>query len=163
LRSGSPLLRPRDADALRAELRRVAEESGMPLTFGGEVHDDTLLLTEFFGTRTSGMRGLAVLPSAGLGGATVVARRPMSVADYRRVLAERLARGGSGGPAATLSARELDVLAQVALGCTNAEAAKRLSLKPETVKSYLRSATAKLGAHTRHEAVAKARRARLLP
>ena len=64
---------------------------------------------------------------------------------------------------ATLSARELDVLAQVALGCTNAEAAKRLSLKPETVKSYLRSATAKLGAHTRHEAVAKARRARLLP
>jgi DNA-binding CsgD family transcriptional regulator len=43
------------------------------------------------------------------------------------------------------------------------EAAKRLSLKPETVKSYLRSATAKLGAHTRHEAVAKARRARLLP
>jgi LuxR family transcriptional regulator, regulator of acetate metabolism len=279
--AGSPLLRPRDADALRAELRRVAEESGMPLTFGGEVHDDTLLLTEFFGARTSGMRGLAVLPSAGLGGATVVARRPMSVADYRRassithdydgpvlqegiksilavpvvvegrsravlygayraaapigdrtadlmiasarrlsrelsirdevdrrlrlrdahlaglggggateeirevhaqlrrlaadpsappalraqlrVLAERLARGRSDGAAAALSARELDVLAQVALGCTNAEAAKRLSLKPETVKSYLRSATAKLGAHTRHEAVAKARRARLLP
>jgi LuxR family transcriptional regulator, regulator of acetate metabolism len=80
----SPLLRPRDADALRAELRRVAKESGMPLTFGGEAHDDTLVLTEFFGTRTSGMRGLAVLPSAGLGGATVVARRPMSVADYRR-------------------------------------------------------------------------------
>jgi LuxR family transcriptional regulator, regulator of acetate metabolism len=278
--AGSPLLRPRDADALRAELRRVADESGMPLTFGGEVHDDTLLLTEFFGTRTNGMRGLAVLPSAGLGGATVVARRPMAVADYRRassithdydgpvlqegiksilavpvvvegrsravlygayraaapigdrtanlmigaarrlshelrvrdevdrrlrmheaqvanvvgaraeevrevhaqlrrlaadastppalraqlrVLAERLTRPESGGATPPLSPRELDVLAQVALGCTNAEAAKRLSLKPETVKSYLRSATAKLGAHTRHEAVAKARRARLLP
>lgn len=276
--AGSSLLRPRDTDALRAELRRVAQESGMPLTFGGEVHEDTLLLTEFFGARTGGMRGLAVLPSAGLGGATVVARRPISVADYRkassithdydgpvlqegigsilavpvvvegrsravlygayrsaapigdctvdlmiasarrlsreltirdevdrrvrlqeahlargaateeirevhaqlrrlasdpsaapklraqlRVLAERLARGKSSGSAAALSARELDVLAQVALGCTNAEAAKRLSLKPETVKSYLRSATAKLGAHTRHEAVAKARRARLLP
>jgi DNA-binding CsgD family transcriptional regulator len=278
LHSGTSLLRPRDADALRAELRRVAEQSGMPLTFGGEVHDDTLLLTEFFGARTAGMRGLAVLPSAGLGGATVVSRRPLSVPDYRRassithhydgpvlqegirsilavpvvvdgraravlygayraaapigdrtsdlmiasarrlsrelsirdevdrrlrlrdaqmtggaateeirevhaqlrrlaadpssppalqaqlrVLADRLARGRSTGPAAALSARELDVLAQVALGCTNAEAAKRLSLKPETVKSYLRSATAKLGAHTRHEAVAKARRARLLP
>lgn len=277
MRSGGSLLRPRDADALRAELRRVADESGMPLTFGGEVHDDTLLLTEFFGTRTAGMRGLAVLPSAGLGGATLVSRRAMSVADYRsassithhydgpvlqegirsivavpvvvegrsravlygayraaapigdrtadlmiasarrlsreltirdevdrrlrlrdahmaggaateeirevhaqlrrlaadpssppalqaqlRVLAERLTRGRSA-PATALSARELDVLAQVALGCTNAEAAKRLSLKPETVKSYLRSATAKLGAHTRHEAVAKARRARLLP
>jgi DNA-binding CsgD family transcriptional regulator len=277
LHSGSSLLRPRDADALRAELRRVAEQSGMPLTFGGEVHDDTLLLTEFFGARTAGMRGLAVLPSAGLGGATVVSRRPLSVPDYRRassithhydgpvlqegiksilavpvvvdgrsravlygayraaapigdrtadlmissarrlsrelsirdevdrrlrlrdaqlaggaateeirevhsqlrrlaadpsappalraqlrVLAERLARGKSV-PATALSARELDVLAQVALGCTNAEAAKRLSLKPETVKSYLRNATGKLGARTRHEAVAKARRARLLP
>src|SRR3954454_22109345 len=82
--AGRSLLRPRDADALRAELRRVAEESGMPLTFGGEVHDDTLLLTEFIGTRSSGMHGLAVMPSAGLGGATVVARRPLSVADYRR-------------------------------------------------------------------------------
>jgi DNA-binding CsgD family transcriptional regulator len=88
---------------------------------------------------------------------------PPALSAQLRVLAERLARGRSGGPAAALSTRELDVLAQVALGCTNAEAAKRLSLKPETVKSYLRSATAKLGAHTRHEAVAKARRARLLP
>jgi DNA-binding CsgD family transcriptional regulator len=55
------------------------------------------------------------------------------------------------------------VLAQIALGCTNAEAAERLSLKPETVKSYLRSAAAKLGTRTRHESVSKARRARLIP
>jgi DNA-binding CsgD family transcriptional regulator len=278
----SPLLRPRDADALRAELRHVAVAAGLPVTFGGEVHEEALLLTEFVGTRTHSMRGLAVRPSAGLGGATMVAGRPMSVADYGkastithdydapvlqegirsilavpvvvagraravlygayratapigdrtadlmigaarrlsrelqvrdevdrrlhmreahlanfgaggagaeeirevhaqlrrlaadssappalraqlRVLAERLVRGGSLPAAATLSPRELDVLAQVALGCTNAEAAQRLSLKPETVKSYLRSATAKLGAHTRHEAVTKARRSRLLP
>ena len=71
---------------------------------------------------------------------------------------------GERGPRAPpLTSRELDVLAQVALGCTNSEAAQRLSLKPETVKSYLRSATAKLGARTRHEAVSKARRSRLLP
>jgi LuxR family transcriptional regulator, regulator of acetate metabolism len=273
------LLRPRDADALRAELRHAAAAAGLPVTFGGQVHGGTLLLTEFVGTRTSSMRGLAVRPSAGLGGATMVAGRPMSVADYRnaatithdydapvleegirsilavpvvvqgtaravlygayraaapigdrtadlligaarrlshelrirdevdrrmrlheahvanaagaraeevrevhaqlrrlaadpsappalgaqlRVLADRLARGGSS-PEVKLSPRELDVLAQIALGCTNAEVAQRLSLKPETVKSYLRSATAKLGAHTRHEAVSKARRSRLLP
>jgi LuxR family transcriptional regulator, regulator of acetate metabolism len=272
------LLRPRDADALRAELRHIAA-TGPQVTFGGEVHGETLLLTEFVGTRTSSMRGLAVRPSAGLGGATMVVGRPMSVADYRsaatithdydapvleegirsilavpvvvegharavlygayraaapigdrtadlmigaarrlsqelrirdevdrrmrmretqaanatgaraeevrdvhaqlrrlaadpsappalraqlRVLADQLARGGSS-PEVTLSPRELDVLAQIALGCTNAEAAQRLSLKPETVKSYLRSATAKLGARTRHEAVSKARRSRLLP
>ena len=71
---------------------------------------------------------------------------------------------GDGPTVSTpLTARELDVLAQVALGCTNAEAAERLSLKPETVKSYLRSAAAKLGTRSRHEAVSKARRSRLIP
>jgi LuxR family transcriptional regulator, regulator of acetate metabolism len=279
----SSLLRPRDADALRAELRHVAAETSLPLTFGGQVHDGTLLLTEFFGTRTGAMRGLAVRPSAGLGGATVVARRPIAVADYRNAatithdydapvltegirsilavpvvvdgraravlygayraaapigdrtadamvasarrlsmelrvrdevdrrmrlreaqlanfgdnvasaeqirevhadlrrlasdsapavrgqlqdLADRLARAVSGetpAVATPLTSRELDVLSQVALGCTNAEAAQRLSLRPETVKSYLRSAAAKLGTRTRHEAVSKARRSRLIP
>ena len=55
------------------------------------------------------------------------------------------------------------MIALAALGCTNSEAAQRVSLRRETVKSYLRSATAKLGTRTRHEAVTKARRSRLLP
>jgi len=38
------LLRPRDTDAVRAELRRVAAEAGVPVLFGGEVHEDALLL-----------------------------------------------------------------------------------------------------------------------
>jgi DNA-binding CsgD family transcriptional regulator len=274
-------LRPRDADAVRAELRTMATDTGLPLTFGGEVHGDVLLLSEFFGTRTGAMRGLAVRPSAGLGGATMVVQRPISVADYRlssdithdydepvmsegirsilavpvvvdgaaravlyaahrrsapigdraaaamvasarrlsdelrvrdevdrrmrlreaaltnfddhpadteqirsvyadlrklaadnptlsgqlRSLADRLAGALHGEPSgsAPLTAREVDVLAQVALGCTNSEAAQRLSLQPQTVKSYLRSAAGKLGAHTRHEAVSKARRLRQLP
>ncbi|WP_231503151.1 LuxR C-terminal-related transcriptional regulator [Blastococcus sp. URHD0036] len=62
-----------------------------------------------------------------------------------------------------LSARELDVLAQVALGCSNRDAAERLSLRPETVKSYLSAAMTKLDAHTRLEAVVHARRLGLLP
>ncbi|ORA34937.1 helix-turn-helix transcriptional regulator [Mycobacterium aquaticum] len=275
------LLRPRDADAVRAELRRMAADTGLPLAFGGEVHGDALLLSEFIGTRTGAMRGLAVRPSAGLGGASMVARRPIAVPDYRRSatithdydepvltegirsilavpvvvdgtaravlygahrssapigdrtaaamltsarrladelrvrdevdrrmrlreaqlanfdsqpadteqiravyadlrrlaadtpalavplrdLADRLAGAlrGDAPASAPLTAREVDVLAQIALGCTNAEAAQRLSLKPETVKSYLRSATAKLGARTRHEAVSKARRLRQIP
>ena len=268
------VLRPRDTDAVRAELRHVAAETGVPVLFGGEVHGDALLLTEFVGTRTGGLRGLAVRASSGLGGASMVAGRPLSVADYRsaesithdydgpvltegirsvlavpvvvdgraravlygahrasapiggrtadRMLASarrlsaelrvrdevdrrmrlreaqvagvgdeqvravhaelrRLAAAGAAptstellqladqlagaapDSAATLTAREIDVLAQVALGCTNIEAAQRLSLKPETVKSYLRNATAKLGARTRYEAVSKARRSGLLP
>nr|WP_206440913.1 helix-turn-helix transcriptional regulator [Streptomyces scabichelini] len=62
-----------------------------------------------------------------------------------------------------LAPRELDVLACVAAGTTNAAAADRLGLRPETVKAYLRSAMRKLGAHTRLEAVVAARRAGLLP
>ncbi|MGU3500707.1 response regulator transcription factor [Mycobacterium sp. C31M] len=268
------LLRPRDTDVVRAELRRVATEGGVPVLFGGEVHGDALLLTEFVGTRTAGLRGLVVRSSSGLGGASMVAGRPLAVSDYRNaasithdydtpVLTEGIQsvlavpvvidgvpramlygayRSGApfGGQAAdlmvgsarrlatelrirdevdrrlrlreaqltgganpetvrevyaglrTLAARsdadtgaelnrlaellakpevselqltprELDVLAQIALGCTNAEAAERLSLRPETVKSYLRSAATKLGTHSRHEAVSRARRAGLLP
>ncbi|WP_319460721.1 response regulator transcription factor [Micromonospora sp. RTP1Z1] len=66
-------------------------------------------------------------------------------------------------PANPLSPRETDVLACVALGCTNADVAEQLGLRPETVKSYLRSAMRKLGAHTRLEVVVAARRAGLLP
>ncbi|MET7767600.1 LuxR C-terminal-related transcriptional regulator [Nocardia sp. NPDC005366] len=277
------LLRPRDGDALRSEIRWVAAKAGVPVVFGGEVHEDTLLLTEFVGTVTNGLRGLPVLRASGLGGRVMDTRRPASVADYRsaatithhydvpvsgegirsvlavpvvvdsrsrailyaatrggaplgdrttdflmqagrrlateitvrdevdrrlrllrsappaldtapavveelrdlhaelRELArtasdelrthlhdvcERMARTLNGDPssdAPRLSGREIDVLAQVALGCTNRETAQRLCLGPETVKSYLRSAMAKLDAHSRHEAVVRARRHGLLP
>ena len=81
--------------------------------------------------------------------------------DLAGQLAAALA-GETAPTGAVLTVRELDVLAEIALGCTNAEAAQRLSLKAETVKSYLRSAATKLGAHTRHEAVSKARRGGLI-
>ncbi|MGW6566386.1 response regulator transcription factor [Streptomyces sp. NPDC054975] len=71
--------------------------------------------------------------------------------------------GRAGAPGVTLTPRELDVLAAVASGATNAAAADRLGLRPETVKGYLRSTMRKLEAHTRLEAVVAARRAGLLP
>ncbi|MYU20003.1 helix-turn-helix transcriptional regulator, partial [Streptomyces sp. SID8361] len=82
----------------------------------------------------------------------------------------RLARATSGRGrerdrphGADLSPREVDVLACVASGATNSAAAERLGLRPETVKSYLRSSMRKLGARTRLHAVVEARRAGLLP
>ncbi|WP_411151195.1 response regulator transcription factor [Streptomyces sp. A30] len=63
----------------------------------------------------------------------------------------------------SLAPREVDVLACVAAGATNAVAAERLGVTAETVKGYLRSAMRKLGARTRGEAVVAARRAGLLP
>lgn len=274
-----PLLRPRDGDALRAEIRRLAAVAGVPVIFGGEVSADTLRLTEFAGVRTNGLRGLSVTRASGLGGRVVASRRPAAVSDYgnalsithhydgpvlgeglrsvvavpvvvsgrsravlyaaargagplgdrtadalvqagrrlateigvrdevdrrlrlldtatpapatdgvvteelRAVQAElraiadaagddhmrnrlrevgaRLTRALAGEPAPDtprLARREIDVLSQVALGCSNQAVAQRLSLGPETVKSYLRSAMRKLDAHSRHEAVATARR-----
>ncbi|WP_305094679.1 LuxR C-terminal-related transcriptional regulator [Prescottella sp. R16] len=282
------LLRPRDRDALRAELRRVAATGIVPVLFGGEVQDNTLHLGEFVGTHTDGLRGLAVAESSGLGGRVVERKNPIAIHDYsrdlsithhydRQVIAEglqsvlavpvvvqgtpravvyaavrentpigdrltdvmiqagrrltseitirdevdrrvrlldaavaeqsahpavdaeeirdvhaelrsiaqmigdpelqerlralsgRLAGLGSPQPpspthpAVTLSTRELDVLAHAALGCTNVEIAERISVKPQTVKSYLRSAMGKLDTHTRREAVVAARRLGLLP
>ena len=275
----SALLRPRDGDALRAELRRVAVLGDVPVMFGGEVHADTLVITEYHGIRTAGLRGLAVRSNSGLGGASMVEGRPLSVVDYRsassithdydgpvlsegirsvlavpvvvdgraravlygayrsgapfgsrvadlvvqsarrlgeelrirdevdrrmrlrdahqanhgggvtseqvrhvhaelrrlaaeapadmqerlHALAHTLAGTADPSGAPTLTRRELDVLALVALGCTNAEAAQRLSLKAETVKSYLRNAATKLGTRTRYESVSAARRLRLIP
>jgi DNA-binding CsgD family transcriptional regulator len=79
-------------------------------------------------------------------------------------IAARLTAAPATAPTANpLSPRELDVLAMVAVGCGNAETARRLGLLPETVKSYLRNAMRKLGTHGRMETVVTARRLGFLP
>lgn len=83
----------------------------------------------------------------------------------------RLVGASSAEPAPTtgsvgtvrLSPRETDVLACAALGATNVEIASQLGLREGTVKAYLGAAMSKLDASTRHAAVARARRAGLLP
>ncbi|MFH9013300.1 response regulator transcription factor [Streptomyces sp. NPDC017943] len=86
-------------------------------------------------------------------------------AELLRACTLLAADGGGPGPAARvrLAPREVDVLACVAAGATNAAAAQRLGVTPETVKGYLRSAMRKLRARTRGEAVVAARRAGWLP
>jgi DNA-binding CsgD family transcriptional regulator len=81
-----------------------------------------------------------------------------------QLVCDRLSRSSSppAGPN-PLSPRELDVLAMVAVGCGNAEAARRLGILPETVKSYLRNTMRKLGTHGRMETVVTARRLGYLP
>lgn len=57
---------------------------------------------------------------------------------------------------AQLTDRERDVLAQVAAGATNAEAAASLFVSVETVKTHLRSLLAKSGSRHRTELVVRA-------
>lgn len=83
--------------------------------------------------------------------------------DRLIALSDRLS--GSGTPTRsiiTLSRRELDVMIQLAAGCTNREIAERLSILPTTVKTHLKHAMRKLGVRNRVEAVSAARHAGLL-
>jgi DNA-binding CsgD family transcriptional regulator len=54
-----------------------------------------------------------------------------------------------------LTARELEVLDLVRSGMTNGEIAGTLVVSPATIRSHLEHAFAKLGAHTRTEAIAR--------
>jgi DNA-binding NarL/FixJ family response regulator len=64
--------------------------------------------------------------------------------------------------ATSLTPREQEVLALVAEGRSNAEVAGRLFISAKTVSVHLSNLMAKLGASSRTEAVAVARRTRLL-
>jgi LuxR family transcriptional regulator, regulator of acetate metabolism len=274
-----------DRPEIHRTLTRIRDATGLPLTFGGEVGSGRqVTLTQFAGSSTGALRGVALECGRGLGGKVVALRRPIVLNDYvgsagishhydhiiqaeglramvaapvvvgrvvrgvvygalrssvplgdrvvqsvvesareleqslavrdevtRRlawldrydsagtarpqwelvreayaelriatkdvndaVLRQRLKevceklstvgdRPAQPGARPNLSARELDVLACVALGWTNAQVASDLGITPETVKSYLRGAMRKLVAHSRMEAVVTARRLGLLP
>jgi two-component system response regulator DesR len=71
-------------------------------------------------------------------------------------LGGELAIGAPGRP--ELTRRERDVLRCLADGLTNEEIGAKLFLSPETVRGYVRKATARLGARNRMQAVAAALR-----
>jgi DNA-binding CsgD family transcriptional regulator len=275
-------VRPDDVIAYRKALRIVRQHTGVPLVFGGQILDRTLVLSDVIGARSNALRGLRIDPGKGAGGHVLRVGRPVYLEDYRSAetitheydaavtregisglvavpvkvagavrgvlyaasragaigdtatgvvdgVARRLAgeiavrdeverrlqrithsvaervgdvsdleeireisaelrriaselsdpglrerlRSATGRlvhlgrppqePTVDLTPRELDVLGEVALGCSNAEAAERLDLLPETVKAYLRSASQKLGTSGRIRTVREARRLRLLP
>ncbi|MTD53819.1 LuxR C-terminal-related transcriptional regulator [Amycolatopsis pithecellobii] len=72
---------------------------------------------------------------------------------------------GTDNPArgSLLTTRESDVVSLAGLGYSNARIAEALGLTVHTVKSYMKSAMAKLDAQSRLEAVVLARRAHLIP
>ena len=78
---------------------------------------------------------------------------------------QRLVTPSTAGPdqPGELTRREIDVLAEVAVGASNRDVGDRLELATETVKAYLKSASAKLGTGNRFQAVSEARRRGLLP
>jgi DNA-binding NarL/FixJ family response regulator len=78
------------------------------------------------------------------------------------VLAGILASADFAGKLPSLTQRERDVLRLLADGLSNEEIGKRLFISPETVRTHVRKAMAKLDADTRTQAVAKALRQSLI-
>ncbi|GAA0260730.1 response regulator transcription factor [Cryptosporangium japonicum] len=101
-----------------------------------------------------GVRGFLPKTSSG----SVLAAAIRTVAGGGRYVDPELAADAIAAGESPLTPREADVLELAADGATIEEIAVRISLSPGTVRNHLSSATGKLGAHNRHEAVAAARR-----
>ena len=88
-------------------------------------------------------------------GARLLARRPPR------------AEGAGGNPQAQavlgISARELEVLHEIAAGHSNKEIAARLHVSPNTVKTHVARLLEKLGAKRRTDALRRARELGLMP
>ena len=84
------------------------------------------------------------------------------VVDEAAVRADARLDGAEDGDGA-LTRRELSVLRLVAHGLGNKEIASELGISTHTVKYYLASVLAKLGVHSRTEAVTVALRKGLVP
>jgi LuxR family maltose regulon positive regulatory protein len=91
------------------------------------------------------------------------ARELLAALQVRPALSRERAPASSPQPfVEPLTPRELDVLALLGLGLTNAEIGERLVISLPTVKSHTRNLYSKLGVHSRREAVARARELGLL-
>jgi DNA-binding CsgD family transcriptional regulator len=67
---------------LRITVVRAHRLTGLPVVFGGSVHQDSLVLSESAGMRTRSLYNLVVAPRRGLGGRALQARKPASVLHY---------------------------------------------------------------------------------
>jgi PAS domain S-box-containing protein len=90
----------------------------------------------------------------------VTATRELLTLVHER-LAGPPAGGAPGSPGASLSRRELEVLKLMAEGLGTAAAAERLRVSSATIRNHAQNIFAKLGVHSRLEAVAFASKHRL--
>lgn len=92
----------------------------------------------------------------------VAAGKPFFHADVADVLHRRTTARAAASTHATLTPRELDVLALMATTATNREIAAQLTLAEETVRSHVKSILRKLNARNRTQAVVEALRLELI-
>ena len=125
-----------------------------------EEHGPELPLMFVSGERTESFDRVAGLTI----GADDYLVKPFAADELLARLRSLLRRAGRPEAAAsTLTRRELEVLRLLADGLDQAEIAERLVISPKTVGTHIERILAKLGAHSRAEAVALAYRLRVVP
>ncbi|WP_345644893.1 GAF domain-containing protein, partial [Streptomyces tremellae] len=68
---------------VRSALAGLRRSAGLPVAFGGLLHDAAnLRLTELTGATTAALRGLRISSGLGVGGKALALARPCGVADY---------------------------------------------------------------------------------
>ncbi len=142
---------------------------GVPVLVVTANEEDALLLQLF----DLGIAGLIPKSSPGriieaairliLAGGRYLPDRVIELASARAGVhpAVKAVRAGSSG-AARLTARQIDVIEEMAQGRTNKEIARSFGISPATVKAHAMAAFMTLGVSTRAEAVARAQRLGLL-
>ncbi|MEV4972056.1 helix-turn-helix transcriptional regulator [Streptomyces scopuliridis] len=75
---------PVEAVEMRAALLRLRRTTGLPVAFGGLLHEAGRMdIAELNGASTGALRGLAISAGNGLGGKSIALSRPCAVTDYR--------------------------------------------------------------------------------
>lgn len=101
-----------------------------------------------------------VIRADGSEGEVEVAARPLEIGGRQLVLHVLLAPVPSEGPTEVsphdrmLTVREREIVTEIALGAETETIAQRMFISPSTVRTHVRNAMAKLGAHTRAQLVA---------
>jgi len=125
---------------------RLWEEAGNP-------YEQALELTESEDL-TVALRGLRILDRLGAAATASVVRRGLRVRGVRGV--PRGPRAATRANPGRLTDRQLDVLALIAEGRTNAEIAARLYVSRRTVDNHVAAVLTRLGVGSRQDAVAEA-------
>ena len=139
----------------QAALRRLLELSPPPKVVIVTVFAERRLVSELLGLGASAFLSKSASSQDLISTVLSVARTPCG-GDTVSVTVPREAYDAPELAESELSQRETQILRLVARGTSNKEAAKTLHLSETTVKRHLSNVYAKLGVHTRGEAVSRA-------
>lgn len=151
-------------DALGIVTALGLQRAGLALQEGDEATAATALVQALSGLPERGFEMSMLFAGRSLLARLATSRAARALGDAQRTLLESAA-GASTPPASAttadggeaMSARELEVLAQLAAGDSNKVIARQLGLSPHTVKRHVANILGKLGVQSRGQAAARYR------